>query len=391
MPPSRIAVALTVSLAAASSLSVIAVAAPLSTQFTLDGAVVTQGTYDLATLSALPPATQGVTYNAGGMPVADTYTGTKLQTLVNAAGGFTAAPGVKNSTLRNYIVAVGSDNYQAVFAAGEFDPRFGNRPYMAAYADTGGQLGPGGPDGFARMVVPGDVAGGRYVSNLVRLHAGTAPSLPGTGGGVSSQFALSGVQHPATYTLSTLMSLPATTLTAEYTAAGVSVTDTYTGVSLWTLLSSAGLITDPTIKNDVLRKYVVAVGSDGYEAIFSLGEIDPFFGNQLDLVAYSDTGGQLGSGGPDGFARMVVPGDVAGGRYVSNLVALAVFDASVPEPTSLALLITASIATIVVHRRHRMGRARPAVAGHSGHSAGRATCVTDRARIRLPQRDSLSM
>ena len=31
---------------------------------------------------------------------------------------------------------------------------------------------------------------------------------------------------------------------------------------------------------------------------------------------------------------MVVPGDIDGGRYVSNLVELAVFDASVPEPGS---------------------------------------------------------
>jgi protein involved in polysaccharide export with SLBB domain len=157
MPPIRIAVVLTLLLAAASGLSVTAAAASVSTQFTLDGAVVTPGTYDLATLSALPPTTQTVTYTAGGTPVTDTYTGTKLQTLVNAAGGFTPAPGVKNSTLRNYIVAIGSDNYQAVFAAGEFNPSFGNRSYMAAYADTGGQLGPGGPDGFSRIVVPGDV------------------------------------------------------------------------------------------------------------------------------------------------------------------------------------------------------------------------------------------
>jgi hypothetical protein len=355
MPPLRIAIAFTASLAAASSLCMTATAASVSTEFTLDGAVVTPGTYDLATLSAFqPPITQTVTYTAGGTPVTDTYTGTTLQTLVNAAGGFTPQPGVKNSTLRNYIVAVGSDGYQAVFAAGEFDPRFGNRSYMAAYADTDGQLGPGGPDGFARMVVPGDVAGGRYVSNLVQLHAGVAPSLPGTGGGVSSQFTLTGVLNPATYTLASLSSLPATTLTATYLAAGVPVTDTYTGVSLWTLLSTAGLITDPAIKNDVLRQYVVAVGSDGYEAVFSLGEIDPAFGNQPDLVAYADTDGQLGSGGLDGFARMVVPGDMAGGRYVSNLVALAVFDVTVPEPTSLVLLITSFLGTAVVHRRRGM-------------------------------------
>lgn len=158
----------------------------------------------------------------------DTYTGPDLWTLLNAAGGIPPVPGEKNSILRNYIVAVGSDGYQAVFAAGEIDPSFGNRPYMVAYSDTGGQLGPGGPDGFARMVVPGDVYGGRYVSNLVALHVGNAPSVPGTGGGISSQFKLVGdVSGPGTYTLSSLEALPATTLTASYLAGGVPVTDTW--------------------------------------------------------------------------------------------------------------------------------------------------------------------
>jgi hypothetical protein len=58
------------------------------------------------------------------------------------------------------------------------------------------------------------------------------------------------------------------------------------------------------------------------------------------LVAYADTGGQLGPDGADGFARIVVPGDAAGGRYISNLVALKVFTAApVPEPATWVLLI----------------------------------------------------
>jgi hypothetical protein len=94
------------------------------------------------------------------------------------------------------------------------------------------------------------------------------------------------------------------------------------------LIQDAGLLTDPTIKNDLLGFAVVATGSDGYRAVISLGEIDPAFGNQPDLVAHGDTAGQLGPGGSDGALRLVVPGDYAGGRYVSNLVSLQVIDAT---------------------------------------------------------------
>jgi hypothetical protein len=104
------------------------------------------------------------------------------------------------------------------------------------------------------------------------------------------------------------------------------VTDTYTGVSLWNLVQDAGLLTDPSIKNDLLNFVVVATGSDGYRAVFSLGEINAAFGNQQDIVAYADQKGQLGSGGTDGAMRIVVPGDVAGGRYVSSLTSLQVMD-----------------------------------------------------------------
>jgi hypothetical protein len=321
-----------------------AIAAGPSSQFDLNGDIGTPGVYNYASLSALPATSQTVTYQAGGSPVTDTFTGTGVWTLLSSAGGITPVPGVKNSSLLNYVVAVGSDSYQAVFSGGELNPMFGGKtaaPDMVAYADIGGPLT---TSGFARTVVPGDNAGGRYVSNLTNLYVGQAP-VPAKGpGGLSTEFTLSGVQNPGTYTAETLASLnQSTTLTATYLAGGTPVTDTYTGVSLWTLLNDAGLITDPTIKNDVLRQYVEAIGSDGYAAIFSLGEIDPMFGNQPDLVAYADTRGQLGPDGEDGFARLVVPGDAAGGRYISNLVALEVFTASapapVPEPATWVLLI----------------------------------------------------
>ena len=136
---------------------------------------------------------------------------------------------------------------------------------------------------------------------------------------------------------------PVTVESVTYKAAGVPVSDTYTGTTLWSLLADAGGVVTSTAKNDILSKYVIATGSDGYRAVFSLGEIDPAFGNQPVLVAYADTAGQLGSQGSDGLARIVVPGDLAGGRYISELVSLQV--GSLPDPALAALGVRQAEAT----------------------------------------------
>jgi hypothetical protein len=122
--------------------------------------------------------------------------------------------------------------------------------------------------------------------------------------------------------------MPVATESLTYQAAGVPVSDTYAGTTLWNLLADAGGVTTTTAKNDILSKYVAVTDSDGYKAVLSMGEIAPMFGNQPDLVAFADTGGQLGPGGSDGAPRLVLPGDQAGGRYVSNLVSLQVIDAT---------------------------------------------------------------
>ena len=292
----------------------------------ISGQIADPGIYNLPTTT--PVTTESVTYTAAGVPVSDTYTGTTLWNLLADAGGVTTTT-AKNDILSKYVIATGSDGYQAVFSLGEIDPMFGNQPVLVAYADTAGQLGPKGSDGLARMVVPGDIAGGRYVSDLVSLQVATFPEPGPTGpGGISPEATMSGaVADPMIVTPTTLAALnQSTTETATYLAGSTSTTDTYTGVSLWTLIQDAGLLTDPAIKNDLLGFVVVATGSDGYRAVISLGEIDPQFGNQPDLVAYADTSGQLGPGGSDGALRLIVPGDHAGGRYVSNLVSLQVID-----------------------------------------------------------------
>jgi len=298
----------------------------------LTGGVAYPGIYNLPTTT--PVVTQSVTYQAADLPVSDTYIGTTLWNLLNDAGGVTTTT-AKNDILSKVVVATGADGYKAVCSLGEIDPAFGNQPVTVAYRDTDGQLGPQGDQGLARMVVPGDLAGGRYVSDLVSLKVRSLPEPGPTGaGGIADQASLSGaVVDPTIVTPAKLAQLnQPTTETATYIAGSGQVTDTYTGVSLWTLVQNAGLLTDPSIKNDFLRFAVVATGSDGYRAVVSLGEIAPAFGNQQDLVAYTDTGGQLGAGGGDGAMRLVVPGDHAGGRYVSNLVSLQVIDVTAAHP-----------------------------------------------------------
>ena len=292
----------------------------------ISGQVADPGIYYLP--ATTPVTTESVTYQAAGVPVSDSYTGTSLWDLLTAAGDVSTSM-AKNDILTKYVIATGADGYQATFSLGEIDPMFGNQPVLVAYADTAGQLGPKASDGLARMVVPGDLAGGRYVSDLVSLQvAGLPEPGPGGAGGPSPQATLSGaVADPTIVTPETLSQLyNATTETATYLAGPSPTTDTYTGVSLWTLIQSAGLLTDPAIKNDLLGFAVVATGSDGYRAVISLGEIAPDFGNQQDLVAYADTNGQLGPNGSDGALRLIVPGDQAGGHYVSNLTSLQVIN-----------------------------------------------------------------
>jgi hypothetical protein len=157
------------------------------------------------------------------------------------------------------------------------------------------------------------------------LQAGQAGQCPG---GVSSRFVVTGdVKKQQGFDLDQLTrNYSPAQENVTYFAAGSVVTESFTGVLLWDLLNAppvGGITTDPNIKNDILHKVIVVTGSDCYQSVFGAGEINPSFGGNQIMVAYATGGASLGTAG---FARIVVPGDKAGGRFVSNIVEIEVKD-----------------------------------------------------------------
>jgi hypothetical protein len=140
----------------------------VSTTLTVSGEVTNRTVFDLNKLEQFLPAQQNITYFAAGSVVSETFTGVLLWDLLNdpPVSGIVTNPNIKNDILHKVVIVTGTDCYQSVFGAGEFDPFFGGSQIMVAYA-TGGQ--PLGNAGFARIVVPGDKAGGRFVSNIAKI------------------------------------------------------------------------------------------------------------------------------------------------------------------------------------------------------------------------------
>jgi hypothetical protein len=94
----------------------------------------------------------------------------------------------------------------------------------------------------------------------------------------------------------------------------------YEGVSLREILKRAGVPLGAELRGKALASYVLAKAHDGYQVVFSLGEIDTAFGNESIVVADKRDGKALfGYQGP---FRLVCPNDKAGARSVRMLETL---------------------------------------------------------------------
>src|ERR1700689_816410 len=97
---------------------------------------------------------------------------------------------------------------------------------------------------------------------------------------------------------------------------------TYEGVPLQEILKKAGIPFGRQMRGKDLAGYVLASAKDGYQIVFSLGELDPDLGGVRALVADKRDGKPLFE--YQGPARLVLPGDKAGARSVRMLEKLEV-------------------------------------------------------------------
>jgi molybdate transport system substrate-binding protein len=133
----------------------------------LKGLFAAPKTFSREDLMALPAETVQVSYQAGQGTDSASFTGTRLLNVFEAAGGARLPTDSNNAKLRTTVMVTAADGYQVAFGWGELDPDYGAAPILLAYARDGQPLGD--TQGMARVVVPGDRHGGRYVSMVTSI------------------------------------------------------------------------------------------------------------------------------------------------------------------------------------------------------------------------------
>jgi hypothetical protein len=121
----------------------------------------------------------------------------------------------------------------------------------------------------------------------------------------------------AEWTVATLAPLPHKTITVYNEHAKTN--QTYSGVPLIDLLKQLGVPDKPHGKE--FRLYLVAEGSDGYQVVYSLGEITPDVHDAIVMVADTMDGKSIADDGP---LKLVATGETRPARWVRNLVAIRV-------------------------------------------------------------------
>ena len=144
--------------------------------------------------------------------------------------------------------------------------------------------------------------------------AGTDPALAAIPAGV---LRVSFGGKSTDWTAARLAALPHKTVTVHN--AHTKADETYSGIALLDLLVKLGVPDKPRGKD--LGLYLVAEGSDGYKAVYSVAEVNPDVHDATVIVADTEGGKPIAADGP---FKMVATGETRPARWVRNLVAVRV-------------------------------------------------------------------
>jgi hypothetical protein len=283
---------LTTALLLAGTAPALATAPAVTAGITVGGSVSSPGTLSAADLAALPQVSLPLHTVTGG--TRGSVSGALLTDALATKGPVFDSG--KNGLLRAKVTVKGRGGATAVFAYGELDPGFGNHP--AVLTESAGHVG---------LVVPGDLLRLRSVADVssVVVTDLAAPVSTPPAGGVTVRAGGRTVVLPA----KTLAALPREKRTVTYSAGPVSQTHTESGPTLTAVLLAARVLPLPGV-------VVTAVGTDGYGAAVTNAEA--LIGRRPLLLSLAEDGTALAQ------PRLVTAGDVKGGRYVSDVVTLAV-------------------------------------------------------------------
>ena len=114
-------------------------------------------------LKSLPAVTIDATFETGQGKKSGRYTGVLLWALLERAQPIDE-PG-KNASLKHTLMISGRDGYAVALALGEIDPHYEGKQIILAY--LGGE--PSASMSSLRLIVPGDVHGGRSVRDVAKI------------------------------------------------------------------------------------------------------------------------------------------------------------------------------------------------------------------------------
>jgi hypothetical protein len=113
--------------------------------------------------------------------------------------------------------------------------------------------------------------------------------------------------------------------TIELPAKNDSATRKYEGVSLWRILDKAGLSSGKMKPKEIVKRYLVAQGADGFKVVFSLAELDTAFTHKEVLLADKVNGKELAA--DRGPYQLIAQDELRPTRNCYKIVKLTVYEA----------------------------------------------------------------